>query len=332
MSSARPLLHAAPLYAVLIFCPPSPAMAQPIACHKLDPNLRYSAAQKKCVCRKGYRAHVQGPVIRCCKPGYALRGKGRAARCVRSRTRAPCGRPPAGMVCVPRGKFTRGAPGANADQRPVKRVYLDAFLLDKHEVTVADYARCVRARACDTEHLTGSKKLYRKEQCNWGRADRAAHPINCVSWAQASAYCKWARKRLPTEAEWEKAARGARGARAYAWGDEAPTCRLANFGKCNRGATVPARENAAGQSPYGAVQMTGNVAEGVADYYHEGFYTRSALRNPRNTTPSPPGHVKRGGYFHSDGAKLRLSHRGMPPHPAPWGYDVGIRCAKDVAR
>ena len=318
------------LLCALVCAPCSTSQAQPVACQKLDPNLQYSAAQKKCVCRRGYRAHVRGPLIRCCKPGQVLRGKGRDVRCARGRTHSPCGRVPAGMVCVPRGPFTRGAPGAEADQRPVQRVTLDAFLLDKHEVTVAQYAACVRAGVCTNKHLTGSRAQYGKELCNWGRADHADHPINCVSWAQAGAYCKWAQKRLPTEAQWEKAARGARGRRVYPWGDEAPTCRLANFGTC-KGSTVPVHKTAAGQSPYGAVQMTGNVAEWVADTYHKSFYARSVLRNPQNTATGSL-HVKRGGYYHSDGASLRLSHRGMPPHPSPWGYDVGIRCAKDVVR
>lgn len=310
---------------------PSSSWAQPVACRKLDPNLQYSAAQKKCVCRRGYRAHVRGPVIRCCKPGQVLRGAGRLAHCARGRARSACGRVPARMVCVPRGPFTRGAPKGQADQRPARRVTLDAFLMDRYEVTVADYQRCVRAGRCSSEHLSGSRALYGTELCNWGRADRADHPINCVSWAQASAFCAWTQKRLPSEAEWEKAARGARGRRAYPWGDERPTCRLANFGKCATG-TVSAHKHLAGQSPYGVVQMTGNVAEWVADYYHEGFYARSARRNPHNATAGPGGHVKRGGYFHSAGASLGLSHRGMPHHPSPWGYDVGIRCASDVTR
>ncbi len=309
---------------------PAATHAQPIACDKLDPNLRYSAKRKKCVCRKGYSAHVRGPLIRCCRRGYTLeKGKGRDARCVRSRARQACGRAPAGMVCVPAGAFTRGAPDGPVDQRPVQRVHLDAFLLDRHEVTVADYGRCVKAGGCTDTRLTGSRVLYGKELCNWGRADRANHPINCVSWKQARAYCGWAGKRLPTEAEWEKAARGARGRRAYPWGDDAPTCRLANFGTC-RGTTAPARGYAAGQSPYGAQQLAGNVAEWVADPYHETAYARSALRNPRTTASSDLGHVKRGGCYHAAGARLRLTHRGMPPHPSPWGYDVGLRCARSA--
>ena len=324
-----PLLARAILVSLLCCALPSTSHAQPIACDKLDPNLRYSAARKKCVCRKGFSAHVRGPLIRCCRRGYTLQGKGREARCVRSRARQACGRAPAGMVCVPAGAFTRGAPGGPVDQRPVQRVHLDAFLLDRHEVSVADYTRCVKAGACTRTRITGSRVLYGKELCNWGRADRADHPINCVSWAQAAAYCTWAKKRLPTEAEWEKAARGARGRRGYPWGDDAPTCRLANFGSC-RGATAPVRGYTAGQSPYGALQMAGNVAEWVADVYQETAYARSPLRNPRTTTAGDLGHVKRGGHYQAAGQRLRLTHRGMPPHPSPWGYDVGIRCAHNT--
>ncbi|MCK5805739.1 MAG: SUMF1/EgtB/PvdO family nonheme iron enzyme, partial [Lentisphaeria bacterium] len=118
-----------------------------------------------------------------------------------SKDRAP-------MVRVPAGAFLRGSRSGKADEKPQRRITLAAFSIDKHEVTVAQYRRCVRAGRCSTHHLEGyqrSGKKYRKSKyCNWGRSGRQQHPINCLDWSQAKTYCSWAGKRLPTEAEWEK--------------------------------------------------------------------------------------------------------------------------------
>jgi serine/threonine protein kinase len=122
------------------------------------------------------------------------------------------------MVLIPAGEFMMGC-NETVDQqcydheKPSKEVYLDAFYIDKYEVTVAEYRRCGEAGKCSTQNLTPY------DSCNWNKAGRTNHPINCVDWNQAQAYCEWAGKRLPTEAEWEKAARGTDG-RVYPWGNE----------------------------------------------------------------------------------------------------------------
>lgn len=122
------------------------------------------------------------------------------------------------MVHIPAGKFWMGCKSdvdqsCEDDEKPGREVDLDAFRIDTYEVSVADYRQCVEAGACSEQNLT------KYESCHWNKSDRADHPINCVDWNQARSYCQWAEKRLPSEAEWEKAARGDDG-RTYPWGNE----------------------------------------------------------------------------------------------------------------
>lgn len=169
---------------------------------------------------------------------------------------ASAGREP--MVLVPAGDFPYGCsrrtdPQCDGGESPVQWVTLEAFRIDVTEVTVAAYRACVRARRCSEPGSTGA--------CNWdtGRDD---HPVNCVDWFQARAYCEWKGKRLPTEQEWEKAARGSEG-RIYPWGRDEPGATRANL----RGApdgwaqTSPVGTFSTGLSPYGAADMSGNVWE-----------------------------------------------------------------------
>ena len=150
-------------------------------------------------------------------------------------------RPPVGkdgMVAVPAGKFFMGCNEqvdyeCMPDEKPGRYVELPAFRIDAKEVSVAQYRRCVDAKACTADGLTeafhgGKEQPEYAQFCNWGKKGRDQHPINCITWSQAEAYCKWAGKRLPTEAEWERAARGTDG-RKFPWGDEHPLgVKLAN--------------------------------------------------------------------------------------------------------
>ena len=151
------------------------------------------------------------------------------------------------MVAVPAGSFKMGKGGEQSART-------GAFQIDRTEVTVAAYARCVAAGAC--------KPAGTGRHCNARESDRGKHPINCVSQEQAKAYCAWRGKRLPTDEEWEKAARGTRGRKAP-WAGDGDVCqRAVVVGRgCKRRGTLPVGSLPRGASPYGAVDMLGNVWE-----------------------------------------------------------------------
>ncbi|MBI4704545.1 MAG: formylglycine-generating enzyme family protein [Deltaproteobacteria bacterium] len=227
-----------------------------------------------------------------CVPDMAPRPAAVAPAAPRPEPPAPP--PPAeDMVLVPAGDFWMGCAPQDwgcGDDNMRHQVYLDAFYIDRTEVTVAQYRSCVNARGCTADHLTewglpGSLKP--GEECNWNKSGRDSHPINCVDWSQAEAYCRFAGKRLPTEAEWEKAARGTDG-RIYPWGSAAPSCHYAVMDDgghgCGRDSTSPVGSKPAGASPYGALDMAGNVWEWTADWYGKAYYAASPERNP--TGPS----------------------------------------------
>ncbi|MBI4699622.1 MAG: SUMF1/EgtB/PvdO family nonheme iron enzyme [Deltaproteobacteria bacterium] len=240
---------------------------------------------------------------------------------------APAPEPPSAesMVLVPAGDFWMGCapadPSCDDDEKPRHEVYLDAFYIDKTEVTVAAYRACVSAGGCGAPGA--------EQSCNWGESGRDDHPINCVDWHQSEAYCRWTGKRLPTEAEWEKAARSADG-RIYPWGSEAPSCRLAvmndGFGGCGRMSTWPVGSKPAGASPYGALDMAGNVWEWVADWYDANYYATSPARNPGGPTGGSE-HGLRGGCWQDDVVlSVRASDR-IWYVPALRSY-FGFRCAR----
>jgi len=175
---------------------------------------------------------------------------------------------PTGMVFVPAGEFYYGCnervdTECQDDEKPGGRRSLEAFYMDRTEVTVAAYAECVNAGSCSLPGETA--------YCNWSEGDREQHPVNCVSWQQAARYCEWRSSRLPTELEWEKAARGADG-RKHPHGNVGISCRHAVISEddnagCGRNTTWPAGSKVAGASPYGALDMIGNVWEWTADWY-----------------------------------------------------------------
>jgi formylglycine-generating enzyme required for sulfatase activity len=233
---------------------------------------------------------------------------------------------PGARVHVRGGEFTMGsAPGqGNRDETPARRPALSPFWIDRHEVTNAEYRRCVRAGACTPPAVSDVKKLRR--YADDPRYDR--HPVVHVSWFQAAAFCRWAGGRLPTEAEWEKAARGDRDARRYPWGDRRPDCTLANFGGPDGCGGEPAEVGGrpAGSSPFGAEDMAGNVWEWVSDWYDSGYYARAERRDPRGPRW---GSFKamRGGCYDTAPEGLRVScrNRDLPTSAKP---NVGFRCAR----
>jgi formylglycine-generating enzyme required for sulfatase activity len=192
---------------------------------------------------------------------------------------------------------------------------LVAFWIDQTEVTNAQYAHCVNAGKCtrpiNTDHFNNS--------------DYTNHPVVYVNWDQAKAYCLWAGRELPTEAQWEKAARGT-GAFTYPWG-EGIDCSRANYLGCKND-TTPAGSHESGKSPYGAYDMAGTVWEWVNDWYSETYYQNSPAENP----PGPDSgttRVLRGGSWLSGGSGVRSAGRsGVMPY---FAYsDVGFRCARSL--
>lgn len=195
------------------------------------------------------------------------------------------------MVYVPAGTFTMGSGDANYNgivDDPPHQIYLDTYWIDQTEVTVGMYQECVKDRECNLPKKNNS--YYRENYYN--DPAYSNFPVIFVSWDDANAYCAWAGERLPTEAEWEKAAGGPDG-RTYPWGDQYVTGNLANFSDANsvfEGAdpsvddgykdTAPVGSYPKGQSYYGALDMAGNVWEWVADKYGQDYYSISPSSNP----------------------------------------------------
>ena len=231
------------------------------------------------------------------------------------------------MVYVPAGEFEIGASAdqgyelcqqARSDcqrwwyenEEPVHPVYLDAYWIDKYEITNAQYALCVQAGEC--AQPSGSY---------YSNSNYEDHPVVFVSWYDADDYCGWASKRLPTEAEWEKAARGEDG-RIYPWG-EGINSSLAIYEGYKSG-TTPVGSYLGGASPYGALDMAGNVLEWVADWYDEDYYGISPLENPQGPS-SGDYRVLRGGAWSSDVWNLRSAYR-LWYNPDNWYDNIGFRC------
>ena len=221
------------------------------------------------------------------------------------------------MAVVPAGEFMMGSPTGDSDEQPAHKVYVDTFSMDVYEVTVGQYAAFLQAKGIDPPS-------------DWKTMNRSEHqkrPVANVDWADAFAFCKWAGKRLPREAEWEKAARGTDG-RLYPWGNDPPTPLHANFGKSdwsNHGVLAPIGSFEGGKSPYGIYDMAGNVWEWVNDWYDYNYYKTSPSQNP--TGPSMGGtKVIRGGAWNSNPRAMRSANRSLIS-PTDQGLD-GFRCAK----
>ncbi|HXF84844.1 MAG TPA: SUMF1/EgtB/PvdO family nonheme iron enzyme [Anaerolineales bacterium] len=226
------------------------------------------------------------------------------------------------MRLVPAGKFTMGSENGDSDERPVHPVYLDAFYMDIYEVTNALYRACVEAGVCDPPHKTSSDT----RSSYYGNPEFDDYPVINVDWYQAQAYCEWRGARLPTEAEWEKAARGTDG-RTFPWG-EGIDCNKANYYDGNHycvGDTTQVGSYENGKSPYGLYDMAGNVWEWVADLYSETYYSQSPFRNPQGPA-SGDYRVLRGGSWVDYENLIRSADR-FRLGPDHWGDVIGFRCA-----
>ncbi len=248
-------------------------------------------------------------------------------------------RVPEGMAAVPGGPFFRGCgDGANGvvddkcapSEKPAGQVSVSTFFIDVNEVTVGRYMRCVSKGACPEPPAIG--------ECNFGESDRLQYAINCVTWEDADRFCRFEGKRLPTEAEWEKAARGTDG-RRYPWGDDEPDkdgVFRANWGdglakilwmRDQWEYDGPVGYFAKWPSPYGCNDMAGNVGEWVSDWWADS-HAGSRTLNPKGSEEGEQ-RVTKGGSFREFHQRIRTSARDYHP-PEFWDGHIGFRCAADV--
>ncbi|MCL4275603.1 MAG: SUMF1/EgtB/PvdO family nonheme iron enzyme [Anaerolineales bacterium] len=225
------------------------------------------------------------------------------------------------MVFVPAGEFTMGSDNGEPDEKPVHQVYLDAFWIDQTEVTNAMYTTCVADGGCTPP---SSSRSYTRNSY-YGNSEFNDYPVIYVNGYQANAYCQWAGRSLPTEAEWEKAARGTDG-RTYPWG-EGISCDNANYyaGRLCVGDTSKVRSYESGKSPYGAYDMTGNVWEWVNDWYSSAYYEESPLLNPLGPH-SGQTRIARGGAWSTREYRSRSTYRNSIS-PTIDGDGLGFRCS-----
>ncbi len=231
---------------------------------------------------------------------------------------------PVPMITIPAGEFLMGSPEGKGrdDERPQRSVYLEEFAIDQVEVTNERYMAFVKSIGHRTppnpygagplQSIKGIEQL----------------PVVQTTWYDAKAYCSWAKKRLPTEAEWEKAARGTDG-RLYPWGNEPPTAKRANFDRewedehtLHAVGSLPD-----GDSPYGVKDMAGNAREWVSDWYDAEYYRHAPNRNPQG--PDKKGVVRsiRGGSWHSPASDITTTARGRGGF-ALQTHGTGFRCVR----
>lgn len=228
------------------------------------------------------------------------------------------------MKLIPAGEFQMGSKSGNDDEKPVHNVFLDAFYMDIYEVTNALYACCVEAGVCTepSEWKSFSRDSY------YGSVTFDNYPVIWVNWDQAREFCDWRGARLPSEAEWEKAARGGLEGKQYPWGDQEPDCSMANYSAIAGCKGDTTKIGSYPPNDFGLFDMSGNVFEWVWDWYSEDYYASSPSRNPRGLE-NGGNRVLRGGCWSLDAGVARVAFRGKDPTDFR-NIDLGFRCARSL--
>lgn len=244
------------------------------------------------------------------------------------------------MVLIPEGEFLMGSDEndkeSNFDEKPKHKVYLDSYYIGIYPVTNKDYSKFIE--------IGGYKnpKFWSKEGWNWltkgnicvieepeywkdKRFNKSDQPVVGVSWYEAEAYCNWKGAVLPTEAQWEKSARGTDG-RIYPWGNDNPDKTYLNYND-NIGKPLPVGKFPKGKSPYGCYDMCGNVWEWVYDWYDSNYYKKNIYKNPKNITPGIYRVVRGGSWFYCDSNFIKVARRGRI-EPGFRDVDLGFRICK----
>ncbi|WP_051554843.1 formylglycine-generating enzyme family protein [Maribacter antarcticus] len=265
---------------------------------------------------------------------------------------------PLNMVFIPAGVFTMGDSSGQDMEKPVHEVELDAFYMDTHEITLDDYGKFVDATnyVTDAEKNGGSiiydgKDFVKTEGINW-RFDGSGNqhteeekkqPVTHLSWNDANAYSNWIGKRLPTEAEWEYAARGGEKGYKYAWGNDLlgkevvanisdenyiKLVEWPHFESYDDGYTMASPVGSFAPNSFGLYDMAGNAWEWCADYFDENYYSKSPKKNPINNEPNER-RVMRGNSWDGRPGMMRASRRTSDIQSNSY-TDTGFRCVKDA--
>lgn len=234
------------------------------------------------------------------------------------------------LLYVPAGEFTMGSDTGQDNEKPAHTVYLDAYWIDQTEVSNAMYSLCVQSGECIDNSETIHKAYPSYDTSYFANPLYANYAVIYVNWNDATAYCEWASRRLPTEAEWEKAASWddtTKTKRVYPWGDTTD-CSFASYGRdCWTNAPVKSYES--GKSPYGAYDMAGDISEWVNDWYSETYYKNSPPLNPLGPDSGLERSIHAGGYQDSPFIRSTTYRNSVNPWSKE-GNTIGFRCAQSV--